>query len=75
MTAANFCIDRGMFEPDDIHPSSLQAGDVWEVIDNGTEHDKDFRSSLIGDRRKAIAVALRKAGILRPPFVHCNSRA
>lgn len=62
-------------EPEEVHPSSLQEGDIWEVIDNGTEHDREFRSSLIGDRRKSIAVAWREAGHLRPPFAHCNSRA
>jgi hypothetical protein len=71
----NYLIERNDAVPEEVHPSSLQPDDVWQVIDNGSDMDPEFKKAAIGDRRKRIAEQLREAGYTRPPFAACNSRA
>lgn len=62
----NFCIKESVPVPDEVHPSSLQVGDVWEGIENGSQRDPEFKRALIGDRRKIITEDLQLGGFVRP---------
>lgn len=77
----NFCIDEREEMPRTRYEQDTRAGDVHEVLlnednrENLTSQERNLMRRGTGDRRRDITNYFQEAGIVRPPFASCNSKA